>query len=118
MGKLPLAAKRYLYLLNGVLVLLLLGVGYAWSIFVGPLEAWFGWSRTQTSLAFTLNLIFFAVGVIVCGMMSKRLRYERIAQIAGLMLAGGFLLTTRVTEIWQLYITYSMICGTGAIYLP
>ena len=113
MNKLPLSVKRYLYLLNGVLLLLLLGVGYAWSIFVGPLEAWFGWTRTQTSLAFTLNLIFFAVGVIVCGILSKQFHYERIAQLAGLMLAGGFLLTTRVTEIWQLYLTYSVICGTG-----
>lgn len=113
MKKLPLTGKRYLYLLNGVLLLLLLGVGYAWSIFVGPLESWFGWSRTQTSLAFTLNLIFFAVGVIVCGMLSRHFHYERIAQLAGLMLAGGFLLTTRVEEIWQLYITYSVICGTG-----
>lgn len=113
MKKIPLGIKRYLYLINGILLLLLLGVGYAWSIFVGPLEAWFGWSRTQTSLAFTLNLIFFAIGVIFCGMLSRRYHYERIAQFAGLLLAGGFLLTTRITEIWQLYITYSVICGTG-----
>lgn len=118
MKNIPLSVKRYLYLLNGVMLLLLLGVGYAWSIFVGPLEAWFGWSRTQTSLAFTLNLIFFAGGVIVCGMLSRRYRYERIAQLAGILLACGFVLTTRVTEIWQLYITYSLICGgsVGMLY--
>ena len=34
MKHIPLSVKRYLYLLNGVLLLLLLGVGYAWSIFV------------------------------------------------------------------------------------
>ncbi len=113
MKSIPISAKRYLYLLNGVLLLLLLGVVYAWSIFVGPLEAWFGWNRTQTSLAFTLNLIFFAAGVTICGMLSKRYHYERIAQFSGALLAGGFLLTTRITEVWQLYLTYSMICGTG-----
>ena len=113
MKHIPLSVKRYLYLLNGVLLLLLLGVGYAWSIFVGPLEAWFGWSRTETSLAFTLNIIFFAVGVICCGILSKYFHYQRIAQLAGLLLAGGFLLTTRVTEIWQLYLTYSVLCGAS-----
>lgn len=113
MEKMPLKAKRYLYLLNGVLLLLLLGVGYAWSIFVGPLEAWFGWSRTQTSLAFTLNIIFFAVGVICCGILCRYFHYERIAQLAGILLAGGFILTTQVKEIWQLYVTYSVICGTS-----
>ncbi len=113
MSNIPMGKKRYLYLLNGVALLLLLGVGYTWSIFVGPLESWFGWSRTQTSLAFTLNLIFFAVGVTVCGMLSKKFHYNRIAQFSGILLACGFLLTTRITEIWQLYLTYSMICGTG-----
>ena len=108
-----MAVKRYFYLLNGLLLLLLLGVGYAWSIFVGPLESWFGWSRTQTSLAFTINLIFFAVGVTICGILSRHFHYERIAQFAGILLAGGFILTTRITEVWQLYLTYSVICGTG-----
>lgn len=118
MKNIPLSLKRYLFLLNGVLLLLLLGVGYAWSIFVGPLESWFGWNRTQTSLAFTLNIIFFAVGVTICGILSRRYHYERIAQFSGIMLAGGFLLTTRITEIWQLYVTYSAICGTatGILY--
>lgn len=113
MKKLPISVKRYLYLLNGVLLLLLLGVGYAWSIFVGPLEAWFGWSRTQTSLAFTLNIIFFAVGVTVCGILSKHFHYQRIAQFSGVVLAAGFILLTRITEIWQLYLLYSVVCGTG-----
>lgn len=118
MKRIPISMKRYLYLLNGVILLLLLGVGYAWSIFVGPLETWFGWNRTQTSLAFTLNLIAFAGGVTVCGILSRKIRYERIAQISGVMLAGGFLLTTQISEIWQLYITYSVICGTatGILY--
>ena len=100
MKNIPLSLKRYLFLLNGVLLLLLLGVGYAWSIFVGPLESWFGWNRTQTFLAFTLNIIFFAVGVTICGILSRRYHYERIAQFSGIMLAGGYLLTTRITEIW------------------
>jgi len=105
-------------LLNGVLLLLLLGVGYAWSIFVGPLEAWFGWNRTQTSLAFTLNIVFFSVGVTICGILSRRYHYERIAQFSGILLAGGFLLTTQIREIWQLYVTYSAVCGTatGILY--
>ena len=113
MKNIPLSAKRYLFLLNGVLLLLLLGVGYAWSIFVGPLEEWFGWNRTQTSLAFTINVICFAVGVTICGILSKHFHYQRIAQFAGVLLAAGFMLTTRITAIWQLYVTYSIICGIG-----
>lgn len=113
MKQLPLSVKRYLYLGNSFLVFLLLGAGYAWSIFVGPLEEWFGWTRAQTSLAFTLNIVCFSAGVILAGLLSSRLRYERIAQVAAALLAGGFLLTTRITAVWQLYFTYSIICGTA-----
>lgn len=113
MKKLPLMKRRYVYLINSFAIFLLLGVAYAWSIFVGPLEEWFGWSRAQTSLAFTINMICFAAGVTLCGLLSARYHYERIAQLAALMVAGGFILTTRVSAVWQLYFTYSILCGTG-----
>lgn len=113
MNTIPLKKKRYFYLLNSALIFLMMGVGYTWSIFMGPLEEWFGWSRTQTSLAFTINMICFSVGAISCGLLSARWHYERIAQLAALLLGSGFLLSTQVKEVWQLYITYSIICGTG-----
>ncbi|MCI9569329.1 MAG: OFA family MFS transporter [Lachnospiraceae bacterium] len=113
MEKIPPRKKRYLYLANSFLLLLLSGVAYTWSIFVGPLEEWFGWSRAQTSLAFTLNVLCFSVGALLCGFLSVRYHYERIAQLAALLLAAGFFLSTRVTAVWQLYFTYSFLCGTG-----
>lgn len=54
--------KRWDKLAIGVLIMLCLGLIYGWSIFVAPLEAEFGWVRSETSLAFTLCISFFCVG--------------------------------------------------------
>ncbi|MBQ9180028.1 MAG: hypothetical protein IJ132_04430 [Firmicutes bacterium] len=45
---------RWIYLVVAILLFLFLGMSYGWSIFRGPLEEDFGWSKSQTSLAFTI----------------------------------------------------------------
>ena len=49
--------KRWIYILNGFIVLLFMGCGLAWRIFMVPVETAFHWTRDQTSLA--LRLISF-----------------------------------------------------------
>ncbi len=56
------STRRYVYLVLNFVILLLLGIAYAWSIFVGPLENAYGWTRMQTSLAFTILMVGFSGG--------------------------------------------------------
>ena len=39
---------------------LALGTLYAWSVFVAPLEARFGWKRADTSMVFTIAAVVLA----------------------------------------------------------
>lgn len=105
--------KRWIYILNGFVVLLFMGCSLAWSIFVVPLETAFSWTRDQTSLAFTINVLCFSVGSILTGILSKNLSFSTLLKIAAIMMGVGFLLTSFVSSIWQLYITYGIIVGTG-----
>lgn len=57
----------------GMITLAIAGLLYAWSIFVAPLETEFGWNRSQTSLTFSLSMVFWSVGLLVNGQMAKRL---------------------------------------------
>ena len=43
-----LLKKRWIYIINGFIVLLFMGCSYAWSIFVVPLENTYGWARSET----------------------------------------------------------------------
>ena len=47
--------KRKISLATGVLINLLGGVAYAWSVFVLPLHEKYGWSMSALSLAYTMS---------------------------------------------------------------
>lgn len=70
--------KRAQKLAFGFPVLLFMGVSLAWSVFVVPIEHYFGWTRSQTSLAFTINIIFFAIGSVTAGNLSKHFSFHQL----------------------------------------
>ena len=49
--------KRWKSLLAGVIINLLAGVAYAWSVFVLPLNERYGWSMSELAMAYTLGTI-------------------------------------------------------------
>jgi OFA family oxalate/formate antiporter-like MFS transporter len=62
MNNKQLLYKQWFHGFLGVVTLLLLGLIYAWSVFVGPLEEEFGWTRSETSLTFSISLAAFCLG--------------------------------------------------------
>lgn len=108
-----LLKKRWFYIFNGFIVLLFMGCSLAWSIFVVPLETTFQWTRDQTSLAFTINILFFSVGSILTGLLSQYLSFSKLVKISAALIFVGFLGTSFISSVWQLYITYGILVGTG-----
>ena len=60
-----LLKKRWIYVAAGFAALLFMGVSNAWSIFVVPLEQTYGWLRSDTSMAYTIQVLCFSVGSIL-----------------------------------------------------
>ncbi|BES64641.1 OFA family MFS transporter [Gottschalkiaceae bacterium SANA] len=110
--------RRWLYLLTAIIVLLFMGIGYAFSLFVIPIEKDLGFLRTQTSMAFSLCFISFALGSFTGGFIIQKVKPQSLMKIVAMTLSFGFIATTFVTHAWQLYFTYSMCCGfsIGVIY--
>lgn len=106
--------NRYAILISGVLTMLMFGTIYAWSIFIPPLEAEFGWTRSQTSLVFSVAMIGLSLGMLFVGWLSKHLTL-RVCFAFSTVLAGlGLFLCQFVTELWQLYLFYGVFCGFGS----
>ena len=64
--------SRWWRLAGGLSMNVALGTLYAWSIFVAPLEARFGWGRADTSMVFTIASTFFATSFVVGGRIQDR----------------------------------------------
>ena len=57
--------KRWGYLFMAIILLLFMGIGYAFSIFVVPIEKDLGLTRADTSFVFTLCMVCFAKQLVV-----------------------------------------------------
>jgi len=105
--------RRIPQIIVGTLLLLFLGLIYAWSIFVAPLENEFGWLRSQTSLTFTICMSCFCLGGIAGGFVTKRFGSRVTMLISAVLLFAGFFLTSRADSLTTLYLCYGVLCGLG-----
>ena len=76
---------------TGFVLNLLLGVVYAWSMFVEPLEAQFGWTRAETSLVFTVSMACLCAGHLASGILLPRTSPRCVLLLAAALSGAGFL---------------------------
>ena len=105
--------NRGLILAVALVVSLIMGNLYAFSIFIGPLETSFGWARHETALTFSFIMVFFSLGMITGGNLMARLGPANTAALGGLMAAAGFFVSSMITNLWTLYIAYGAVAGYG-----
>jgi OFA family oxalate/formate antiporter-like MFS transporter len=93
---------------------------YAWSVFVKPLNAEFGWSRAEISLAFSICVLVFGVTTFFAGKASDKYGPRIIVAIGSVILGIGFVLSGFISSKGGLYLTYGLIAGIGGgmVYLP
>ncbi len=106
--------QGWLVVFGGVLIFLMLGITYTWSVFSGPLVEKYGWSQTEVQLAFSFMLAMFALSMIPAGMIQDRKGPRIVALIGGILLGVGFIATSMFANSpLMLYITYGILCGCG-----
>ncbi len=105
--------RRILMLGYGTLVMLCLGLIYGWSIFVAPLEAEFGWLRSETSMTFTISMTFFCLGGVIASVLARKIGIKVTFAIAAALILLGFFVASRVETVLMLYLGYGVSCGAG-----
>ncbi|MBI5739916.1 MAG: OFA family MFS transporter [Nitrospirae bacterium] len=108
--------NRWTVLTGALIVQVVLGTVYAFSVFVKPLEAEFEWSRTTTQWAFSFALLTFAAVMIPAGRLQDRIGPRKVATIGGIVLGLSFLLGAMLVDKshpWTLYLTYGVVGGAG-----
>src|SRR3954465_14132078 len=115
-GGRPATAGRWGIAVAAVLVQLALGAVYAWSVFNKPLQAEFGWSKSQVVLPFEVAIGTIFIGTFVGGRIQDR-RGPRPVALAGVVLYSvGIMLASLVSskdQLWLLVLTYGVMGGIG-----
>ncbi len=107
------AGNRWLVLAGGVLMNLALGVIYAWSVFVQPIEEEFGWTRADTSVVFTIAILSIGSWFVVAGLLQDRFGPRPIAAFGGVLYAAGFFLASQTESLLWLYVVFGALAGAG-----
>lgn len=105
--------RRWPVLVGGGLLNVSLGTYYAWSVYVPSLEKEFGWTRTQTSLVATIDMVMLASMFLVAGFMQRRFGSQLNALIGGILFSLGLFLASYTTSLTMLYLTWGVLLGAG-----
>jgi OFA family oxalate/formate antiporter-like MFS transporter len=109
----PINPARWPALVGGGLMNVALGTYYAWSVYVPALEKEFGWTRTQTSLVATIDMVMLASSFLVAGMLQNRIGPRAVATIGGLLFSAGLFLASYTQSLTMLYLTWGLMVGIG-----
>ena len=80
------------------------------------LEREFSWSRTQLSIAFSLSRVEGSIMGPISGYLIEKLGSRRMVLIGLVVAGGGFVIMSRMTDIWHFYVAFvvmSMGVGLG-----
>lgn len=106
----------YGYMVVGAALLIMavtFGAYNSFGIFFEPMLADFNWTRAITSGGFSLSWIMQGLLGIVMGRFTDRFGPRLVLTISGVLVGLGYLLMSQVSAVWQLYLFYGVIIGSG-----
>jgi len=114
-----LSARRrfsYGWAIVGVCTLMIAvtyGLIYSYSIFLKQLADYFHRDRATLSAVYSISFIVRGAVSVGVGWLADRYGAAKIMTFCGFMLGLGLVLSSRVTALWQFYITYGFIEAIG-----
>lgn len=82
-------------------------------VMLEPLENEFGWSRSTTAGAVSLNLLFYGLTAPFAATLIERFSMRRVVAAALSLVAIGSSLTVAIGQPWHLYILWGVFVGFG-----
>lgn len=108
--------KRYFIATAGILLHLMLGSTYAWSVYRNPILQETGWDQAPVAFAFSLAIFCLGLSAAFMGNLVEQYGPRLTGTVSAILYASGNMLTGLAIdrkEIWLLYIGYGVIGGLG-----
>ncbi|EHJ55996.1 hypothetical protein HMPREF9318_01477 [Streptococcus urinalis FB127-CNA-2] len=109
-------SNRYLIATCGVLLHLMLGSTYAWSVYRNPIMSETGWSQSSIAFAFSLAIFCLGMSAAFLGKVVESFGPRITGSISACFYALGNILTGVAVanhQLWLLYLGYGLIGGIG-----
>lgn len=105
----------WLIIVTFIFLVLCIGCGsFAFSLFVRPLEASFGWGRGQVMAGFTIFFVTMGVASPLIGRFVDRHGARPVIPVGAVLMGLGFVLVSRMSDLWLFYLSYVLIGIGGA----
>jgi len=85
---------------------------FAFSLFVKPLQAHFGWGRGEIMAAFTIFLLVMGTTSPFIGRVIGRYEARRVIATGALVVGLGLVSLSQMNSLWHFYLSYAVI-GVG-----
>jgi len=86
---------------------------YGVAVFVDPILADFGWSRSVISSAYAVGTLVGAGGVLLTGRLLDRFGHRRVLSVSALGFGGALVAMSRITDPWTLALGFALVRGFG-----
>lgn len=107
------SAKRWWYVLLGIIIMMCLGTVYSYSVFRMPIERLFNIGATQSGMPYMTALACYAFFMFLTGRYLDKFNPRYIILVGGLLVSFGWLLSAYAPNIYVLTLTYGLISGAG-----
>jgi len=110
------ARLHYAWVVTGITFVILLvaaGVRAVPAVLMLPLEREFGWLRTTTSAALSVNILLYGITGPFAGSLMARVGVRRVVLSALVLLASGVAIAPLIHERWQLVGLWGLGIGVG-----
>lgn len=108
--------NRYIVALAGVMLHLMIGSVYAWSVYTKPIAAQTSWSESSVAFAFSLAIFFLGMSAAFMGRLVEKFGPTLTGTVSAILYGSGIALTglaVQSHQLWLLYASYGVIAGLG-----
>lgn len=109
--------NRWFVVAGSLIIGLLGGLMYAWSIFVKPVCSTYGWGTEQVALMGNVMMAFFTIGTSIGGNVLKKLGSVKTSLAGSVLFGLGVLASAFVSSPVAMYFTWGVCGGLGIGFL-
>src|SRR5438876_3565855 len=90
------------------------GIMHSYAVFLVAFIAEFGWSRAETSIAYSVSQLVAGVSSPLVGVLVDRLGPRRLLLFGGGLLVIGLVASAYAAALWQIIVLYGIVMTIGA----